>query len=208
MGALMDGPRPLPDPTSLSDADLLARIQAGDRAACALCIDKYAPGMYRLALRLTGNAADAEDVVQEALESAFKGVARFEGRSSLKTWLYRITHNAALMRLRRHRPILVDLHDAANDGPALAVPEQLFDWCCLPEAEFQTGEARGALEAAIHALPETLRGAFLLRELEGLSTQETADALDVSADVVKTRLRRARLQLRETLGNHFAERYA
>jgi RNA polymerase sigma-70 factor (ECF subfamily) len=199
---------PMPEPDHSADADLLARIRAGDRAACALCIDRYAPGMYRLALRLTGNEADAEDVVQEALESAFKGVAAFEGRASLQTWLFRITHNAALMRLRRHRPLLVDVHAAVNDGATPAVPEQLFDWCCLPEADFQTAEVRAALEAAIGALPETLRGTFLLRELEGLSTQETAEALDVSSDVVKTRLRRARLQLRELLANYFAEQHA
>ena len=202
MASMIDDETPL---TELSDAELLARIHAGDRAACGLCIDRHAPGMYRLALRLTRNPADAEDVVQEALESAFKGLESFEGRSSLKTWLYRITHNAALMRLRRYQPLLVDLDAATNDGPALTVPEELFDWCCLPEADLQSEETQGVVEAAIRGLPETLRGAFVLRELEGLSTEEAALALDVSTDVIKTRLRRARLNLRETLSEYFAE---
>lgn len=194
--------RPL---AQLDEDALLDRIQAGDQAACAECIERHASGVYGLALRLMKNEADAEDVMQETFLSAFQAIDDFEGRSSLKTWLYRITYNAAMMRLRRPAPptdsVEVKLENAQDGYP---LPRQFFDWCCLPESTFETAEVRAELERAIVNLSDTLRGVFILRELEGLSTKETADTLDVSTDVVKTRLRRARLDLREQLSNYFA----
>lgn len=188
------------------EAKLLARLQAGDAAACAACIEQHAAGVYRLALRLMRNEADAEDVMQETFMSAFQAIESFEGRSSLKTWLYRIAYNAAMSRLRRPFPVTFSVENSletAEEGYTL--PRQLFDWCCLPEQAFHTTEVRSFLERAVAELPDTLRGAFVLRELEGLSTEETAESLAVSTDVVKTRLRRARLWLRERLSEHFTE---
>ncbi len=95
-----------------SEAELLRRIRAGDRRACAECIDLHSPGVYRLALRLMGNPQDAEEVVQETFLSAFENIARFDGRSSLRTWLYRIAYNAALMRLRRPGPEEIPVEEA------------------------------------------------------------------------------------------------
>ncbi|MFW6096960.1 MAG: RNA polymerase sigma factor [Chloroflexota bacterium] len=194
--------RPL---AQLDEDALLDLIQTGDQAACAECIERHASDVYGLALRLMKNEADAEDVMQETFLSAFQAIDDFEGRSSLKTWLYRIAYNAAMMRLRRPAPptdsVEVKLENAQDGYP---LPRQFFDWCCLPESTFETAEVRGELERAIANLSDTLRGVFVLRELEGLSTQETADTLDVSTDVVKTRLRRARLDLREQLSNYFA----
>jgi RNA polymerase sigma-70 factor (ECF subfamily) len=187
------------------DGALLSRLRAGDPQACAECVDRHAPSVYRLALRLMGNEADAEDVMQETFLSAFKSVQRFEGRSDLGTWLYRIAHNAALMRLRRREPTALSVDPAEwDDGPA-ATPHELFDWCCLPERDFETAEARDELEAAVRALPEPLRVVFALRELEGLSTDETAEVLSLSTEAVKSRLHRARLWLRERLSEYFAE---
>lgn len=188
-----------------TDRALLARIQAGDKAACAECIDLHGPGLYRLALRLMGDEAEAEDVLQETFLSAFKAIDRFEGRSGLSTWLYRIAHNAALMRLRRAEPESVAVDEPELSGEGLPMPRQLFDWCCLPEADFETAEARHELERAIHELPDKLRAVFVLRELEGLSTEAAAENLDLSVDVVKTRLHRARLWLRERLSGYFSE---
>jgi RNA polymerase sigma-70 factor (ECF subfamily) len=188
------------------EAALLARLRAGDKAACAECVELHAPGLYRLARRLVRDEAEAEDVVQEAFLSAFKAIGRFEGRSGLRTWLYRIAYNAALMRLRRPQPDTVSVEAdglAGDDG--LPVPRQMFDWCCLPEADFDTQEARDQLEAAVRALPETLKVVFVMRELEGLSTEATAEALDLSPEAVKTRLHRARLWLRERLSTYFTE---
>lgn len=173
-----------------------------------MCIDKYGPALYRLALRLMQNEGDAEDVVQETFLNAFKAIDSFEGRSGLGTWLYRITYNNAMMRLRSPAPDIVSVEDkleGAEEG--YTVPQQFFDWCCLPEEDFDSEEVRRELEKAIGELSPTLSSAFVLRELEGLSTRETAEMLDVSEDVVKTRLRRARLQLREALSAYFAERY-
>jgi RNA polymerase sigma-70 factor (ECF subfamily) len=189
-----------------TDALILAGIRSGDKSACALCIEAYGPSLYRLALRLMQNERDAEDVVQETFLNAFKSIDSFEGRSGLGTWLYRITYNNAMMRLRKPNPEIVSVEDKL-DGmeKGYSVPKQFFDWCCLPEEDFDSEEVRLELESAIGELSPTLSSVFILREMEGLSTRETADTLDISEDVVKTRLRRARLQLRELLSAYFAE---
>jgi RNA polymerase sigma-70 factor (ECF subfamily) len=189
-----------------AEAALLKRLRAGDKAACAECVDLHAPGLYRLALRLMRDEAEAEDVVQETFLSAFKAISRFEGRSGLRTWLYRIAYNAALMRLRRVQPETVSVEaGGVNGDDGLPVPRQLFDWCCLPEADFDTQEARDQLEAAIQSLPPTLKVVFVMRELEGLSTEAAAEALGLTPEAVKTRLHRARLRLREQLSAYFTE---
>ena len=188
-----------------SEQVLIERIRRGDKSACAECVERHSPGVYRVALRLTGNSAEAEDVVQETFLSAFKAIDKFEGRSGLATWLYRIAHNAALMRLRRVQLPQVSVDDEEVFGEGMIVPSQMHDWCCLPERDFESSEAQAELERAIHDLPEKLRVVFVMRELEGFSTEETAEALDVSIDVVKVRLHRARLQLRERLSTYFTE---
>jgi RNA polymerase sigma-70 factor (ECF subfamily) len=187
------------------EAALLERIRAGDKAACGECVELHSPGVYRLALRMMRNEAEAEDVVQETFLSAFKAIDAFEGRAGLSTWLYRIAYNAALMRLRRVQPLVVSVDEPLELEDGTEVPRELHDWCCLPERDFETAEARTELERAIHELPEKLRAVFVLRELEGLTTEQAAEALDLSADNVKTRLHRARLWLRERLSGYFAE---
>ena len=151
------------------------------------------------------NEAEAEDVMQETFLNAFRAIDSFEGRSSLSTWLYRITHNAAMMRLRRSNPTTVSVEETLSPETQSIVPRQLFDWCCLPEEDFESEEVRGELELAIRELPEGLKAVFVLRELEGLSTRETAEALDLSEAAVKVRLHRARLWLRERLTPYFSE---
>jgi RNA polymerase sigma-70 factor (ECF subfamily) len=189
-----------------SDRQLLARIHTGDKAACAECIEQHGHKIYRLALQLMQNKADAEDVVQETFLNAFKAIDSFEGRSSISTWLYRIAYNVAMGKLRKTNPTFLSIDETLieKEGQKF-VPRELFDWCCLPESDFASDEIRQELQRAIGEIPDTLRSVFVLRELEGLSTQETAEALDVSPEVVKTRLRRARLWLRERLTTYFAE---
>jgi len=187
-----------------SDFKLLERIRAGEKNACAECIELHSPGIYRLALRLMKNEADAEEVVQETFLSAFRGIDRFDGRSGLRTWLYRIAYNAAMMRLRRPGPEMVSVEDAVEPEGGLTVPKSLFAWRDLPEAELEKTEVREELECAIRDLPEKLRAVFVMRELEELSTEDAAAALGVSEDVVKTRLHRARLWLRERLAGYFS----
>jgi RNA polymerase sigma-70 factor (ECF subfamily) len=188
-----------------TDQTLLGRIKAGDKAACAVCVERYSPGVYRLALRLMQNEAEAEDVMQEAFLNAFKAIDSFEGRSELGTWLYRIAYNTAMMRLRKHRPETVSVEETETADDGSLVPSQLFDWCCLPERDFESNEVRAELEKAIGELPEKLRAVFVLRELENLSTEETAQALDISIETTKTRLHRARLWLRERLSPYFTD---
>jgi RNA polymerase sigma-70 factor (ECF subfamily) len=186
-----------------TDHRLLERIRAGDKSACAECVESHSAEVYRLALRLTGSEAEAEDVMQDTFLSAFKAIDSFQGRASLSTWLYRIATNAALMRGRRASPETVSVDDPDLFDEGLPLPRSLFDWCCLPERDFETVEARAELEQAIGELPEKLRAVFVLRGLEGLSTEATAETLDLSVDVVKTRLHRARLWLRERLSPYF-----
>jgi RNA polymerase sigma-70 factor, ECF subfamily len=187
------------------ETGLLERIRSGDRSACDECIVEHAPGVFSLALRLVRNKAEAEDVMQETFLSAFRGIDRFDGRSSLRTWLYRIAYNAAMMRLRRAHPEFVTMEEIGEGAEAgTSLPRQLFDWRDVPERQLATAELRARMEHAIRQLPEILRAAFVMRELEGLSTSDTAAALDVSAEVVKQLLHRARLQLRESLSDYFA----
>ncbi len=184
----------------------IARLRAGDKQACAQCVAMHSDGLYRLALRMMRDPNEAEDVLQETLLNAFKGIAHFDGRSSLKTWLYRIAYNTALMKLRGTKPQRISVEDTLDaEAQGELLPEALHDWCCLPERDFESNAAREELENAIRALPETLRAVFVLRELEGLSTIETANALGVSEQVVKVRLHRARLALRERLSDYFGE---
>jgi RNA polymerase sigma-70 factor (ECF subfamily) len=184
---------------------LLSRIQAGDKAACAECIENHSPAVYSLALRLMENEEEAEDVVQDTFFNAFKAIDSFEGRSSLATWLYRITYNAAMMRLRRPSPQMLSVEETLSSETQVVVPRQLFDWCCLPEEDFESDEVRLELENAIREMPESLKTVFILRELEGLSTAETAAILEISEGAVKVRLHRGRLWLRERLTPYFAE---
>lgn len=189
----------------LSDAELLRRIQAGDQSACDLCIEKHRPRLYALALGLLGHEADAEDVVQESFLNAFKAIDKFEGRSSLSTWLYRITYNNALMRQRRARSEPVaDNKSVEGIEEESTVPQAFFDWCCLPERDLQKVEVRQQLENAFETLSPALRAVFELRELHDMSTRETAVTLGVSEDVVKTRLRRARGHLRKELDDYLS----
>lgn len=189
---------------SSQERDLLARVRAGDKSACDECIRLHAKGVYRLALRLMRNEAEAEDVMQDAFLSAFKAIDKFDGRSSLRTWLYRIAYNAAVMRLRKRQPEVVSLDEAIDQSDGAPLPQAFFDWSSLPQREMEHAEVRKEMESAIGELPEKLRVVFVMRELEELSTEETARALDMSVEAVKTRLHRARLLLRERLTSYFA----
>ncbi|MBP1610930.1 MAG: putative polymerase ECF-type sigma factor [Acidobacteria bacterium] len=190
--------------TKDSERILLERIRAGDITACDDCIRQHAQGIYRFAKRLMRNDPEAEDVVQETFMNAFKGIARFDGRSELRTWLYRIAYNAAMMRLRRRKPEFVPLPETGLAEDSALMPRQLFDWSGLPEKELEKAELREEMENAIQELPDKLQVVFIMRELEELSTEETAKALDLTIETVKTRLHRARLWLRERLSGYFA----
>jgi len=168
-------------------------------------MDAYSTPIYRLALKMLADPQDAEDALQTTFLKAFQHIGEFEGRSSLSTWLYRIAANEALMLLRRKRPEL-PLDEEPDEGEALPRPFQFADWGHLPERELLSGEAKKQFDRAVQKLPEKLRIVFLLRDMEGLSIKETSEALNLSETAVKTRLLRARLNLREALSSYFAER--
>lgn len=181
-------------------------LQAGDREAYAQLVEYYSPKIYRLALRMVDDPLEAEDILQETFLNAFRSIQKFEGRSSLGTWLYRIATNQALMHLRKRSPTLVSVDEPI---PGLDDPDQkreLVDWCCLPEDEFMTSETQTKLKEAIQGLSPALKTVFVLRDLHHLTTRETAQVLDISESAVKTRLLRARLHLRDALSSYFSER--
>ena len=181
-------------------------LKAGDRAEFARLVDLAAAPIYRLGLKMLGNPQDAEDVLQNTFLKALQSLGNFEGRSSPLTWLYRIAVNEALMLIRRQKPQVEIAEEPQDEESNLPTPVQLTDWCCLPEADFLTTESKRALDAAILKLPEKLRVVFLLRDIEGMSIQETSEALGLTETAVKTRLLRARLNLREQLSSYFTER--
>ncbi len=183
----------------------LPLLRQGDRTEIARLVDAYSAKIYRLALRMLGNRQDAEDVLQNTFLKALQALPKFEGRSALSTWLYRIAVNEALMSIRRSKPELgASLPaDSDEDEPVLT---EFADWCCLPESELISSEAKIYLDQAIRTLSEKLRIVFILRDLEGLSIRETGEALGLPEATVKTRLLRARLKLREALSTYYKER--
>ena len=181
---------------------------AGDRAEFARLVEAYSGAIYRLALRMLENAQDAEDALQETFMKAYRALPGFDGRSSLATWLYRIATNEALMAIRRRKNLPVSFDEPVGDDDHAPEPVQIVDWCCLPETEMMSTEARRYMDKAIEALPHTLRTVFLLRDIEGLSTQETGEVLGLTEMAVKTRLSRARLRLRELLSEYYGDRLA
>jgi RNA polymerase sigma-70 factor (ECF subfamily) len=180
-------------------------LRSGDRAEFARLVETYSPMIYRLGLKMLNNPQDAEDILQETFIKAYRHIGKFDGRSSVSTWLYRIATNEALMSIRRKRPEEISYENPSGYDYEPMEPLQIVDWCCLPEEEFLTTEGRARLDEAAARLPTSLRVVFVLRDIEGLSTRETAEVLDISEMAVKTRLSRARLRLREDLSEYFGK---
>ena len=181
----------------------LEALKPGDREAFARLVDETSGHIYRVALQILGDDQDAEDVLQETYIKAFRALPEFEGRSSLTTWLYRIAVNEALMLVRKRKPQTISVEEGHADDDAESEGMEIVDWCCLPEGELLSSEARRFLDQAIQNLPDPLRVVFVMRDLEGLSIQETSEALGLSESNVKIRLLRARLRLRQEVSVYF-----
>ena len=190
--------------SQLSEAELIAAARAGQQDAFAEIVERYSGTVYNLALRLMNDRYEAEDVLQETFISAFRALDRFEGRSQLSTWLYRIAYNASLMRLRKRRAPVESLDAPRETEDGELMPRQLVDWTSLPDELLLSKEFRGTLNTALASLPESLRSVFVLRDIEGLSTAETAVVLGLTETNAKVRLHRARLALRERLTTYLA----
>ena len=187
------------------EAALVARLQAGEEDAFAACLRTYCGRLLAAARRILGNEEDARDAVQDAFLSAFKEIGRFEARARLGTWLHRIAVNAALHRLRTRRrhpePSIEDLLPHFGEGEHQLDPPA--PWKDIPETAAQRQESRALVRRCIGQLPETYRTVLLLRDIEGLDTDEAARLLGTSPGVVKTRLHRARQALRTLLDPHY-----
>lgn len=187
-----------------TEEELVAAAKAGKQDAFTQIVERHSATVYNLALRLMKDPHEAEEVLQETFISAFKALPKFEGRSQLGTWLYRIGYNAALMRLRKRQAPTESLDEPVTTESGEQLPRELVDWGSIPDDLLLNAELRRVLDAALDTLPETLRSIFVLRDIEGLSTAEAAEALGLTETNAKVRLHRARLALRERLTEYFA----
>ena len=192
-----------------SESECIEGLRAGEPAAYRRLVELHSANVYNLALKLLGDEQEAEDVLQETFLSAFRAIDRFEERSSLSTWLYRIAYNSSLMRLRKRRRMTTFSFDqpvGEREESEGMVSRHLVDWSSMPDDQLLSAEARDEMDRAIAELPESLRSTFVLRDIQGLSGAETAEILGITVQAVKNRLHRARLRLRDRLSDYFSER--
>ena len=185
---------------------LVEAAKAGDMGAFEELVRRYDRNVFRIAQHITQNREDAEDVVQEAFLKAYGNLGQFQGQSKFYTWLVRIAVNEALMKLRRRRPERTVSLDQDVETGEDTIPREVADWSPNPEQQYNQAELREILTKTIQGLPSSFRTVFVLRDVEGLSTEETAEALELSIPAVKSRLLRARLQLRDRLERYFKKR--
>jgi RNA polymerase sigma-70 factor, ECF subfamily len=196
-------PHTLPSQVVKEDEPVLvAAAKAGDLNAFDTLVNRYERKIFRLAQNITQNKEDAEDAMQEAFLKAFEHLGEFEGNSRFYTWLVRIAVNQALMKLRKRRPNQVSLDEEIDTGEEMLTRE-IEDWGPSPEEKFKQNELGDILNVAIQELDPSFRIVFQLRDIEELSTEETADLLGLSIPAVKSRLLRARLKLRQRLNRVF-----
>lgn len=185
---------------------LVQAARQGDIGAFEGLVKRYDRNVFRIANHITQNREDAEDVVQDAFLKAYQNLGQFQGQSKFYTWLVRIAVNEALMRLRRRRPERMVSLDEDIKTDEDSMPREVADWAPNPEQLYTQAELKDILGKTIQGLPPSFRTVFVLRDVEGLSTEETADALELSVPAVKSRLLRARLQLRERLNKYFKQK--
>ena len=183
---------------------LVAAAKSGDVTAFEELVNRYERKIFRLTMNITRNREDAEDAMQDAFLKSYSHLKTFQGDSRFYTWLVRIAANEALMRLRKRRPNQFSL-DEPIEGDDDLIPRELQDWGPGPEQRFAQTEMREILSSVIDELEPDYRIVFVLRDIEELSTEETAASLGISVPAVKSRLLRARLKLREKLGRYFQQ---
>lgn len=183
------------DVRQLEEKQLVKQLQRGDSQAFEEVLRRYTARVYSLAWRLTRNAQDSEESLQDTFVTVFRKIRSFEGKSSLSSWIYRITVNVALMKLRKRRSekafLLEDSLPSYRDHLSLSDPRS--------ERSLSSFDLKSKIERAISELPFEYRAVFVLRDIDGLSTKEVCKVLGVSAPAIKSRLHRARLLLRRTL---------
>jgi len=186
-----------------SETSLVHAAKDGDLSAFEELVRRYDRKVIRIAFHITHNQEDAEDAAQDAFLKAFRGLAHFEEKSRFSTWLFRIAVNESLMKVRQRRGFQVVSIEQDNNEDPDALPLEIVDWSPNPEQLYSQSELREILAKALRGLSSNYRTVFLLRDVEGLSIEETAEVLNLSISAVKARLMRARLRLRERLNRHF-----
>jgi len=186
------------------ESALVAAAKAGDVSAFETLVGRYERKIFRLTQNITQNREDAEDAMQEAFLKAYEHLGGFEGNSRFYTWLVRIAVNQALMKLRKRRPNQISLDEQIETGED-SMPREVEDWGPSPEQRYAQTELSGILSEVIGELDPSFRVVFQLRDIEELSTEETAEALGLSVPAVKSRLLRARLKLRQKLNRYFRQ---
>ena len=182
---------------------LVEGCRRGDFDCFERLVARYEKKIYNLALRMLRDPDDAREILQETFLKVYDNLEKFRGEAHLSTWIYRIAMNEALMRIRKnkHRPRPLEVTD--EDGERREIDVQ--DWAPVPVERLLTKELGGELDRAIALLPEDYRGAFLLRDVEGLSNEQIAQAMKLSVPAVKSRIHRARVFLRNELSRYFAK---
>jgi RNA polymerase sigma-70 factor (ECF subfamily) len=189
--------------------ELVAQARSGDAESFEALVNLYERRIYQIAFRIVENAQDAEDVLQETFLKAFQNLASFRGESSFYTWTVQIALNASLQRVKRRRkPPTVSLDSDGAEEEEVFSPREIAIWEENPEQLYSKRETQAILEEAIAALPLIYRTVFLLKDVENLPMDEVAKTLGISVPAAKSRLIRARMELRESLGRHFRKKGA
>lgn len=194
------------DPTRERDAQIIARVLAGERELFHELIRPYEKSVYLAAYSLLQNEADAEEVAQEAVLKAYRNLSNFRGDAKFSTWLITIALNEARGRLRHARVIEFDSIDEPVEEGGDFTPAVISDWREVPHEALERKEIRELLARAVESLPETYRAVFVLRDVEEMNIAETAAALGINEQLVKTRLMRARLMMQKILAPQLKSR--
>lgn len=189
--------------SDVSDEQILDAARNDRPGGFDALVERYGRRLFAFGMRMCGHREDAEDVFQETLLQAYKGLGAVREAAAVRTWLFRVVANQCLMKRRKDPPQReISLDELKPPGWERGEPAAIPDWSVLPAQAAEQAELRATLERAIGELPKEYRVVLLLRDLEGLSTQETAEVLGLGSSTVKMRLHRARLALRQRLSEH------
>jgi RNA polymerase sigma-70 factor (ECF subfamily) len=184
-----------------TDEDLVREAQAGESTAFDELVRRYTNVVYRILFKILRHEEDTQDALQDTFVSAYRALPRFRQDAKFSTWIYRIATNAALMKARSRKTNLVSLDHPSDDSEAKTVWE-LPDWSATPDEEILSVETRHVMEEAIQSLPAEQRAAFVLHDVQNLSSAETAEAMGITVSAVNSRLHRARVFLRDRIGRY------
>jgi len=189
----------------LDEALTIEQAKQGDKRALSVLVNRYSERVYNLALRILRNREEAEDVLQDTFLTVIRKLHTFDGRSSFFTWVYRIATNSALMLIRKKKVRRSNMVESDSDMEFSDI-QNMVDWSQDPTFDLYNDEVRSKIDSAINKLDDKYRTVFVLRDIEGLSTRDTAEVLNITEENVKIRLLRARQKLRRELSDYFEER--